>query len=115
MTRLLGLIALLIISLAPTCWLAPDGLENLTASEATLRDSFEGQAPEDVFGFGFWITWLVFLALELGILTFGWYFFRQSSVRYLVLGLVAAFSVASVLNYFGYQRAYGSYFASVEA
>ena len=102
-------------SFLPVHGLSAQALNDLTAPEALLTARFPGQAFEDIFGFGFWFTWSLFLIVEVLFLVGAWLAQTRSSIRYLVLIPVGAFIAASVFSYAGHQRVYELYVKVIAA
>jgi hypothetical protein len=91
-------------ALALTVFWLQDSLRIAASSDAALVARFQGAAPEDIFGFGFWPTWTLFALVESGLLTGAWFLLRKHWFRHIVSLLVVAFVVASVFGYHSYHR-----------
>ena len=69
------------------------------SSDAQLRAHFEGQAFEDIFGFGFWFTWCLLAAIEALFLFVAWMLVKTELFRISAAILLAIFLVSSILYY----------------
>ena len=112
-------VALWVIMAAPALALsylmASEFLRIGSLTNAQLLAHFEGQAYEDIFGFGFWFTWCVLAVFETAFLIVAWLLVRAKPFRIGALVLLALFALSSILFYIEDARELSLYMARGKA
>jgi hypothetical protein len=103
-------IALLALAIALAYPLLADFLRVSAKSDTQLIASFLGQAPEDVFGFGFWFAWIPLALFETFFLVSAAVLATARWRRYVVLGATLNFLAVSLLAYSAYGREWRLFF-----
>ena len=89
-----------------------DFSRTLASSDADLLATFSGAAYEDIFGFGFWATWLLLAAVEASLLLGAWLLAPARKLRTLVAVVLAVFLFSSALNYGAFTREQSLWFST---
>ena len=98
------------VALALSYPLLVDFLRVSGKTDAQLMASFSGQAPEDVFGFGFWVTWVPLAILEVFFLVVASVLATVRWRRYVLAVAVLCFFAMSVLDYLAFAREWALFF-----
>jgi len=83
-------------------------------NDAELIARYRGSAYEDAFGFGFWPTWSLLLLAQAALLALAWRFLFRGTRRVLLPVLLAAFAVASFLDYRSFQHLHALWSAQAQ-
>lgn len=103
-TRLVLLFLLCATALFPFAALLQDINRVVASSDAELVAHFAGNAFEDVFGFGFWPTWICLFVAEVSALLAAKYFLRSRWLVSIAALVLVAFSIVSVVSYQAFSR-----------
>jgi len=99
-------ILFLLLSILPIIWLGKLAIHDLTIKEMSLAKMSQGQAIEDVVGFGFWSIFPTVLIIECVLLVVAWFSQKSNNLRFLVYIPASAFIVTSIFSYAGYHRVF---------
>ena len=98
-------------AIALSALLVREAIRVAGSSDAEIVAAFYGAAYEDVFGFGFWVTWLLFAGAESLFLLGAWVLWRARGPRSVVAVVLVAFLLSSALGYRAFSREQALWFS----
>ena len=110
--RLAGYLVLVACAIGVSVLLLRGFSRASVSSDADLLATFNGAAYEDIFGFGFWASWLLLAGVEAGLLFGAWLLVPARQLRAMVAVILAIFISSSALNYRAFAREQSLWFSS---
>jgi hypothetical protein len=102
--RLVAAVSFLAAAAAISAILLLDAKRVYESSDAELTAFFYGAAYEDIFGFGFWATWMLFAICEVTLLALGWLVALPGWLRRATWLVLAVFLLGSIINHGAFMR-----------
>ena len=109
--RVATCLVLVVCAFGVSALLLRDCSRAAVSSDAQLLATFSGAAYEDIFGFGFWVTWLFLAAIEASLLLGAWLLVPTRAPRALVAFVLVIFLFSSALNYWAFTREQSLWFS----